>query len=225
MARANAITIGQRFGKLTVVSRATNAGHHPRWNCICDCGQAAVVHATNLQRQLSQSCGCSYKTENSQSTTREWSIWTKMISRCYDPNWNNYKHYGAKGVIVCDGWRESFENFLADMGRAPSLGHTLDRIRAGGGYACGHCDDCKQHSREANCRWATKQTQDRNRKVHQTATHNGRTMLLKEWAESGFSAVGYHALYSRLLRGWNFADALSAPPNARRPARLMASRT
>ena len=54
---------GQRFGLLTAVSRADNyvskAGNMAsRWNCICDCGNTAIVNSNSLRRGLTKSCGC-----------------------------------------------------------------------------------------------------------------------------------------------------------------------
>lgn len=48
----------QKFGRLTVVSRAENIGKQVRWNCVCDCGKEFVAYGTNLRRGLTKSCGC-----------------------------------------------------------------------------------------------------------------------------------------------------------------------
>ena len=74
--------------------------------------------------------------------------WGGMVNRCHNPNNSSYGRYGAKGIVVCDRWR-NFNNFLADMGERPA-GKTLDRIDPLGPYAPG------------NCRWATVVEQRRN---------------------------------------------------------------
>lgn len=48
--------VGQRFGKLLVVSRAGYLQHAPLWNCVCDCGNAIVIRSYNFRR--TNSCGC-----------------------------------------------------------------------------------------------------------------------------------------------------------------------
>lgn len=77
-------------------------------------------------------------------------VFDQMWSRCTNPNNTSYDRYGARGIAVCNEWRD-FDRFCADMGDKPSPKHTLDRIDSNGGYE------------PNNCRWATKKQQSRNR--------------------------------------------------------------
>ena len=48
------------------------------------------------------------------SPNREYNIYHKMISRCYNVNCSNYSAYGALGVRVCDRWL-CYETFYYDL--------------------------------------------------------------------------------------------------------------
>lgn len=93
-----------------------------------------------------------------------------MKKRCHDKNDADYCRYGARGIEVCEEWRNSFSAFLRDMGERPE-GKELDRI-----------DNSKGYFKE-NCRWVTHKTNCRNRKTNKIIVYNGVSKNITEWAE------------------------------------------
>jgi len=107
--------------------------------------------------------------------------WQHMRARCDRPSHQKFKQYGARGIAVCDRW-QTFANFLADVGERPD-GTTLDRIDNAKGYEPG------------NCRWATAEQQNRNRRFCHRVTFRGQEMLLAEAAER--AGLKYSTAYRR----------------------------
>jgi hypothetical protein len=127
--------------------------------------------------------------------TLTYARWKSMMQRCHDKNADNYKHYGARGITVCERWHD-FASFLADMGACPNRSMTLDRIEGDKNYEPG------------NCRWATKTEQNRNRPSHAVMlTHEGVTLCMADWARR----VGMtpNKLRQRINLGWSVERALT----------------
>lgn len=141
--------------------------------------------------------------------TPEYSSWESMKGRCLNPRSPSYPKYGGRGITVCDRWVSSFENFLADMGKRPSLSHSLERM-----------DNLKGYDPD-NCRWATRTEQQNNRRVNARLTCNGETLTLAQWVKR--SGINRDTLNGRLRRGWPIEKALGVPPDQRNRNRRTSS--
>ncbi len=152
--------LGKRFGMLTVVGYSHSEKWKPRWRCVYDCGNEAVVSAESLLDGHTKSCGCLVHRKGikqlcaTEPGHRLHRIWAGMKSRCYNPNATGYKNYGGRGISICDEWRDDFLSFLAWATKnGYQEGLTIDRV-----------DNDKGYSPE-NCRWATKVEQNRNKRT------------------------------------------------------------
>ena len=167
------------------------------WLCKCSCGNQRKLRKTALFRQ--KNCGCENKrnTKHGGSRTITYNTWSSMIARCYSPKNISFGNYGRKGVTVCERWRNSFPDFLADMGPRPK-GMTIDRFpNKDGNYE------------PSNCRWVTNKEQGRNRSTNRILEFRGESLCCVEWAERfGLTPT---IINQRLKRGWSVEKTLLMP--------------
>jgi hypothetical protein len=199
---------GKKFNKLTILSLNKDKSSKKRkfWNCVCDCGNKKICDGENVKSGKTKSCGCIL----SESLIKGWNrrrqftkeekplrqIWKLMIRRCYNPADPTHRHYGARGIKVCERWHNYWQ-FKEDMWPRPE-GLTLERIDNDGDY-------CPE-----NCKWATVLEQVNNRRTSKKITMNGETKTVPDWCRDyGVSNVG--AIRQRLGRGWSLQDALTKP--------------
>lgn len=131
---------------------------------------------------------CQQKHGDNKARAPEYRTWDKMIQRCCNPQSNSYCRYGARGIMVCERWRRSYADFLADVGRKPTPAHSLDRIDNDGHYAPG------------NVRWATRSEQGRNTRTNRHITIGGVTRTLAEWCE--LTGLSGPTIPYRIRMGW-----------------------
>lgn len=159
---------GQRFGKLVVVNRAVGQYREAMWLCKCECGNEIITRGSSLRGGKSKSCGCVrddyWKNQRNRlshggSHERLYGVWRGMIDRTTLPSHNRYKHYGGRGIKVCNEWRESYEVFRMwalnnGYNEKAARGEcTIDRINVDGDYE------------PLNCQWVDMKKQANNKQT------------------------------------------------------------
>lgn len=137
--------------------------------------------------------------KHGEANTRLHIIWKAIKQRCYNPNTKRYKHYGGRGVTMCEEWKNNFLAFYEwamENGYNDSL--TIDRIDVNGNYE------------SSNCRWATYKEQANNKRNRKTFSHNGKKHTLAEWSE--ITGIKVQTIWARLKSGWSIEDALTVKP-------------
>lgn len=177
---------GQRFERVVVVSSfESTAQGKARWNVRCDCGTEFITRGETLTRGKTRSCGCLQREELGNSRRTHGKSGSKEYHAFTDAQRRSYETGGFHFA--------TFEAFLAEVGPAPSPMFTIDRIDPFKGYEPG------------NVRWATRKTQNRNKRKHVYVVYEGERMLLSEACER--AGVNYHVAYGRLKRGKEPFDA------------------
>lgn len=141
-----------------------------------------------------------------QSRTRFHHKWRSIIDRCENPNCMAYHRYGGRGITVCDEWRNDFLAFQRwAMATGYRNGLTIERRNNNGNYE------------PSNCIWIPMSKQARNTSKTVYISAFSETKPLMEWLEDDRFVVNRYTFESRVKMGWSPEEAMSLPPNKRRP--------
>lgn len=200
------LEIGARFNRLEILEyKGKDKWGSRLYLYRCDCGKEKITRESDLTHGKVQSCGClknelvsARMTTHGRTHTQEHNTWAGMRQRCYYKKNRQYHLYGAKGIKVDPAWRDSFEQFFADMGPKPDKHYSLERI-----------DSNKDYTKD-NCKWATPKEQANNTSRNRMLTYKGQTKSLTLLAEE--YGIGRTTLCNRLfIQKLSLEEALTRP--------------
>lgn len=146
-------------GRLTVLYQTQKRNRQGTyyWHCQCECGNTTDVPKYNLVTGHSKSCGClreEINTKHGCSTKPLCKVLYGMIARCYNLNDVSYRHYGERGITVCQEWLDSPRAFI-EWGEANGYkkGLQIDRMDNDGNYEPSNCRfvTCKENTANRRC--------------------------------------------------------------------------
>jgi hypothetical protein len=191
--------LGSKLGERTITAYDFSDPKRIRVLVQCKCGHiGGEVLSYLLQGKYPTCISCS-KGQPGHSRHPLYDTWKRMWSRTTNPNDPEYPRYGARGITVCEEWRD-FQTFLRDMGPRPEgkpRSWTVERLDNEKGYS------------KSNCGWRTMRDQSNNTRRNRLLTWNGETLNVTQWAEKlGFPAG---TLFCRLHDGWDVERTLTTP--------------
>lgn len=207
--------VGERFGRLVVVSENHITGQDRRVECQCDCGNVkSSVLLSHLRSGKIVSCGCfrlervaetnrKLNTKHGMYGTRPYSIWSGIMDRTLRcaPTSKYWDYYAGRGITCNDKWK-TFEGFWEDMQEGYSDELEIDRIDVNKGYY------------KDNCRWVTNSLQSYNKR-RQKRNSSGRTGVMFDKSRSKWVVeISKDCVTYYIGRFENFEDAVKAREEA-----------
>lgn len=155
--KALPFTIGDKHSHWELLRQLPSERGHRKVEARCSCGLVRIVNLASIISGQSRSCGQCRRSmlgrKHGKWKSTEYTIWSQMKQRCFNPKSPSYYNYGGRGIKVCESWKNSFEEFFSDVGNRPSKLHTLDRFPNNDG-----------NYEPSNIRWATASEQRLNKR-------------------------------------------------------------
>lgn len=193
-----------KYGMLTIIKEVAPlvlpcGQTNKAFLCKCDCGREKVVRKAHLIRRKTVSCGCKGKDVFGESTTKIYTVWNSIRTRCKKTHHEKHLYYD-RGIKVCDEWLSSFQTFKSwalENGYKPKL--QIDRINNDLGYS------------PDNCRFVDSKTNCNNRRNTLVVVYMGKTESLMMLIDRLKIKKNTATIYRRLKRGWSAYDAIHKP--------------
>lgn len=208
-----------RVGRLTILWETESRKWYIYDKCKCDCWVIKFISRSHLRRWLTKSCWCLMKEKSKERlltmNTKHWMYGTKIYSifihakdRCNNKNNPWYKNYGWRWIrFMWDGFEDFYndmwESYISHVAKYWKWDTTLDRIDVDWNY-------CKE-----NCRWATIEEQNNNRRSNTRLVYMGKEYTSISKLASSFW-IKKHIIYQRLKKWWDLKKSIETPVNERK---------
>lgn len=199
---------GDKFCRLTYLGESKRIRKHTYGKFKCDCGNIKYIRIDGVSGGDIKSCGCLYNERrnqvglNSKEYERLYDVWANMLRRCYDKNSDRYYTYGARGITVCDEWKDDFHafaNYAVENGWSSNL--SIERKDLNKGYY------------PENCEFITMKQQARNKSSNIRVIYRGENKCIAEWCE--ILGLNDKRTYRRYQLGIRDPDILFYPGDLR----------
>ena len=200
------INIGDRFNRWTVIGKVEGSS---RWDkmylCKCDCGTERMRSYSNLIYENCCSCGCLTREVNSNNLRKYpegliasgiYYRWEGLKRRCYSKSCREYKNVGAKGITMCEEWRNDFMSFY-NWAVSNGYSDNLQIVRI----------DSKGNFEPSNCRWGARNEVAKSSNI--CVEYNGETHTVATWAN--ILGIKPQVLYQRIHAKWSVEKAFTTP--------------
>lgn len=165
---------GVEFGDIVLLGEVEKRKNHVYEKILCRrCGNVKYVRQDSIKKR--KTCGCFWN--NPYGLEREtyeklYDVWNNMIKRCYNPKSDRYYTYGAKGIRVCEEWKNDFHEYARwALKNGWNKGLSIERKD----YNKNYCPE--------NCKFITMKEQARNKRTNVVVEHKGEKRCVAEWCE------------------------------------------
>lgn len=175
--------------------------------CLCKCGNYKEIKVSSLMAGEIRSCNCLNVILNTKynhnGNWRIYNSWKAMMDRCTNPKCKRYNGYGGKGVMVCDEWRNNYQNFYDwSILNGWEKGLQIDKDILGDGMLYSP-STCKWVSQNENAMYTSKS---------RIVEYNGSQVNFRVICNIlGINGKDYTTIYARIKRGWSAKDAIEMP--------------
>lgn len=179
----------------------------------CECGNITIAREGEVRALKILSCGCwsskhqrELHLKHGLSKHPLYGIWKAMNDRCHKPEHKQFPDYGARGIIVCQEWRNDFMTFYTwaiENGWQKGLHLDKDILPKQLGLT-------KPIYSPETCCFVTRKQNNRNKRDVTMVEYKGEKVALTQLAEQlGFDPI---LIRERMRRfGWNLDKAINTP--------------